>query len=397
MEGMRKRKRGESEEEAAGGKKPAVAAPAAGDADYRTGSRDGGDLRYVVAIAYDGGAFRGFQKQNAAQEAVCSSVSHAVEKAVAGATGARGDEVRVGPYSRTDAGTHARYNACLVSLTRAFAERIGGGRLDVAGMDTLMATAALNDAVESPSALRVLHAARVPAGTFIHGIRPKAKRYCYTIIHRPEAMTEEAASALAADLDPYSYAVKLRQRYMPMATLKVQEMAACVAMLVGRNDFREYQKPPAKGAVFREVFSARLLPVARSEAAYVLPASEPPTTFEAAFIDKVIDPAAVRAEHAAAADAAGDFAAALAAAPILCFEIAGTGFLRCMVRKLAYAIMDVGRGDMAVEDFAATLKGRHAVRWCAPAKALVLDAMWWGVQGRSAEEEAAAAELDDPE
>ncbi len=63
---------------------------------------------------------------------------------------------------------------------------------------------------------------------------------------------------------------------------------------------------------------------------------------------------------------------------LLRFEVTGTGFLRHMVRTIVGTLVDIGRGQMAVEDMAAIIESRDRARagQTAPAQGLML----WTVQ-----------------
>ena len=63
---------------------------------------------------------------------------------------------------------------------------------------------------------------------------------------------------------------------------------------------------------------------------------------------------------------------------LLCYEIAGTGFLRHMVRNIVGTLVDIGRGRRPVDDVAAILASRDRSRAAAtaPAHGLVL----WAVE-----------------
>ena len=59
---------------------------------------------------------------------------------------------------------------------------------------------------------------------------------------------------------------------------------------------------------------------------------------------------------------------------LLRFEITGTGFLRHMVRIIVGTLVDIGRGQMAVEEMAAIIESRDRRRagHTAPAHGLML-------------------------
>ncbi len=66
--------------------------------------------RYKLTIEYDGGPFRGWQRQSAGD-----SVQHALEDAVRGFCG---EDVQVIAAGRTDAGVHASGQVAHVDLSR---------------------------------------------------------------------------------------------------------------------------------------------------------------------------------------------------------------------------------------------------------------------------------------
>ena len=63
-----------------------------------------------------------------------------------------------------------------------------------------------------------------------------------------------------------------------------------------------------------------------------------------------------------------------AAARLLRFEITGNGFLRHMVRTIVGTLVDIGRGNMAVEQMAAIIESgdRSRAGQTAPAQGLML-------------------------
>eukprot|EP00754_Rhynchopus_humris_P019076 Rhum_TRINITY_DN14632_c16_g1::Rhum_TRINITY_DN14632_c16_g1_i1::g.106458::m.106458 len=107
--------------------------------------------RFLVRIAYDGAAFRGFQRQLQDDDAggCTPSVSFCLEHAAGTVLDlcchdlrlCRSLEVRVGGYSRTDAGTHAAENACL--LTVVTAEAAAAAAAEAADVDVEAALASL--------------------------------------------------------------------------------------------------------------------------------------------------------------------------------------------------------------------------------------------------------------
>jgi tRNA pseudouridine38-40 synthase len=69
-----------------------------------------------------------------------------------------------------------------------------------------------------------------------------------------------------------------------------------------------------------------------------------------------------------------DAAAAADGSRFFRFEITGTGFLRHMVRTIVGTLVDIGRGNMEVDDMRAILETRERARTgqTAPAQGLML-------------------------
>jgi tRNA pseudouridine38-40 synthase len=108
---------------------------------------------YAMRIAYDGGCFRGWQRQGTE-----STVQRALEDALAGSLG---EKVRVHGAARTDAGVHAEGQVASFSIRRALHLSDLSARALVAGVRILAAARA------SPS----FHARASAIG--------KRYRYCY--------------------------------------------------------------------------------------------------------------------------------------------------------------------------------------------------------------------------
>ena len=70
--------------------------------------------------------------------------------------------------------------------------------------------------------------------------------------------------------------------------------------------------------------------------------------------------------------------------PWLTLSVVGDGFLRGMVRGLAGTLLDVALGRRTVASFATLLEGgdRNAAGPTAPAHALTLERVWFGVRER---------------
>ena len=229
-----------------------------------------------------------------------------------------GQDATVIAAGRTDAGVHASGQVASVSLQRA---------TDPAGL-----VRALN--ARLPDAVRVLGAAPVE-DTFHARFHAKSKTYVYRVWNDDV-------------LSPFERAFSWHVR----TPLDRGAMAAAARLLEGPHDF----------AAFRAAGS------------------------ETEGTDRVIFRSSVHGGANGALDA-GRFPAAprcwsttpdLAPAPALVlYEIAGTGFLRHMVRNIVGTLVEIGKGRRSVEWIAEVLAGRDRRRAgpTAPAAGLFLAAV----------------------
>ena len=228
-----------------------------------------------------------------------------------------GRDAPVAAAGRTDAGVHASGQVASVSLKRA---------IDAAGL-----VRALN--AHLPDAVRVLGAAPVEE-TFHARFQAKSKTYVYRVWNDDV-------------LSPFELAFSWHVR----APLDSDAMASASRLLEGHHDFAAFQ---AAG-------------------------SEPAAT------DRVILRSRV---HSGATGAPDDsrFPAAphcwsaglgLPAPALVLYEIAGTGFLRHMVRNIVGTLVEIGSGRRSVEWMAEVLAGRDRARAgpTAPATGLFLVAV----------------------
>ncbi|MGH6901635.1 MAG: tRNA pseudouridine(38-40) synthase TruA [Geminicoccaceae bacterium] len=156
--------------------------------------------RYKLILEYDGGPFRGWQRQSEG-----ASVQDALEAAVRGFCG---EEVQVVAAGRTDAGVHAMGQVAHLDLARAVAP------------ETLRN--ALNHHLR-PHPVVVLEAALV-ADDFHARFSAKTRHYLYRIVNRRAPLTIEAHRAW----------------HVP-APLDAEVMHEAAQRLVGRHDFTSFR------------------------------------------------------------------------------------------------------------------------------------------------------------
>jgi tRNA pseudouridine38-40 synthase len=156
--------------------------------------------RYKLTIEYDGGPFRGWQRQSAGD-----SVQHALEDAVRGFCG---EDVQVIAAGRTDAGVHASGQVAHVDLSR------------------LVTPETLRNALNyhlRPRPVTVL-AAAVVADDFHARFSAKARHYLYRIVNRRAPLALEAGRA-----------------WQVPAALDVEIMQEAAQRLIGRHDFTSFR------------------------------------------------------------------------------------------------------------------------------------------------------------
>jgi tRNA pseudouridine38-40 synthase len=156
--------------------------------------------RYKLTLEYDGGPFRGWQRQSTG-----ASVQHVLEAAVRGFCG---EEVQVIAAGRTDAGVHARGQVAHVDLSR------------------LVTPETLRNALNyhlRPRPVTVL-AAAVVADDFHARFSAKARHYLYHIVNRRAPLALEAGRA-----------------WQVPAALDVEIMQEAAQRLIGRHDFTSFR------------------------------------------------------------------------------------------------------------------------------------------------------------
>jgi tRNA pseudouridine38-40 synthase len=156
--------------------------------------------RYKLTLEYDGGPFRGWQRQSEG-----ASVQDVLEAAVRGFCG---ETVQVVAAGRTDAGVHAMGQVAHLDLARVVAP------------ETLRN--ALNHHLR-PHPVVVLEAARV-ADDFHARFSAKTRHYLYRIVNRRAPLTIEAHRAW----------------HVP-ARLDAEAMHEAAQHLVGRHDFSSFR------------------------------------------------------------------------------------------------------------------------------------------------------------
>jgi tRNA pseudouridine38-40 synthase len=156
--------------------------------------------RYKLTLEYDGGPFRGWQRQSDGD-----SVQQALEDAVRGFCG---EEVRVVGAGRTDAGVHAAGQVAHLDLARAVTP------------ETLRN--ALNHHLR-PRPIAVLEAARVE-DDFHARFSATARHYIYRIVNRRASLTLEANRA-----------------WQVPTPLDAEVMHEAAQRLVGQHDFTSFR------------------------------------------------------------------------------------------------------------------------------------------------------------
>jgi tRNA pseudouridine38-40 synthase len=179
---------------------------------------------YALRLCYDGGRFRGFQRQPG-----LPSVQAALEDALA-AAGVRAP-LQVG--ARTDAGVHA------LAQVVSFSAR--------AALDPGALRRALNAAL--PDGVAVLEAARVPRAFHARG-SALARTYVYLVgAPAPEA------------LRPYAWSLPDARAFPDLAApaLDVGAMRAALTHAVGEHDFAGFARPGEQRGTVRTVLRAELV------------------------------------------------------------------------------------------------------------------------------------------
>jgi len=156
--------------------------------------------RYKLTLEYDGGPFRGWQRQGEGD-----SVQQALEDAVRGFCG---EDVQVAAAGRTDAGVHARGQVAHLDLSRAVTP------------ETLRN--ALNHHLR-PRPVAVLEAT-VVGDDFHARFSAKARHYLYRIVNRRAPLALEAGRA-----------------WQVPTPLDAEVMHEAAQRLVGRHDFTSFR------------------------------------------------------------------------------------------------------------------------------------------------------------
>jgi tRNA pseudouridine38-40 synthase len=156
--------------------------------------------RYRLTLEYDGGPFRGWQRQSDG-----GSVQQALEGAVRGFCG---EDVQAVAAGRTDAGVHARGQVAHLDLSRPVTP------------ETLRN--ALNYHLR-PRPIVVLAAAAVP-GDFHARFSAKARHYLYRIVNRRAPLALEAGRA-----------------WQVPTPLDAEIMHEAAQRLIGRHDFSSFR------------------------------------------------------------------------------------------------------------------------------------------------------------
>ncbi|HET6924074.1 MAG TPA: tRNA pseudouridine(38-40) synthase TruA [Anaeromyxobacteraceae bacterium] len=180
--------------------------------------------RYALRLAYQGSAFRGFQRQPGLPT---------VQEALAGALAALGIRARLEAAARTDAGVHA------LGQVVGFAAR--------ADLDPDALRAAVNR--ETPPELLCLEARRVPP-SFHARASAVSRRYLYLVGLPPPP-----------GLEPYAWALP-DERAFPGARpvrLDAEAMRAALAAAVGEHDFRAFARPGEQRGTVRTLERAQVV------------------------------------------------------------------------------------------------------------------------------------------
>jgi tRNA pseudouridine38-40 synthase len=239
--------------------------------------------RYALRLAYDGAAFRGFQKQPG-----LPSVQGALESALEALEPTLQRRGTIATAGRTDAGVHAQEQ--VVSFA-------AGGQIPP---DRLRAD--LNQAL--PPGLLCWGAAEVPL-RFHARFSAVEREYCYLVgTPAPEPLAGRCWSLP----DPRAF-----PDTPPATALDAGAMGVALASILGEHDFRGFARPSEDaGGTVRRVTSAEVL--------------------------------------------------AAPWAPLYAVRIAGTGFVRAMVRHLVGTAVAVGLGFLPASAVAEILARRERYR-----------------------------------
>ncbi len=179
--------------------------------------------RYALVVSYDGGAFRGWQRQPG-----LPSVQEALESALAAA----GVAARLAAAARTDAGAHA------LAQVASFSAR--------AALDPAALRAAVNRA--TPAALVCREAREVPL-SFHARASATSRRYAYLVGLPPPQ-----------GLAPYAWTLPDERAFPGVRPerLDVGAMRRALAGAIGRHDFAGFARPGEGPGSVRTLLSAEV-------------------------------------------------------------------------------------------------------------------------------------------
>ena len=241
---------------------------------------------YKITVAYDGTDFVGWQRQ-----ANGISVQALIEDALRELDGR---DVTVTGAGRTDAGVHALGQVAAFTIARELKP------------DAL--ARALN--AHLPHAIRVLTAMNAP--TAFHprfGARAKAYRYC---LWNGDVMS------------PF----ERRYAWHVPGPLDIEAMRTAARLLEGRHDFAAFRATGGSAATTeREIFISRIADCGL----------------------RIGGESAVESAVQSAIESAIESAIRNPQSAMLTYDIAGTGFLRHMVRIIVGSLVEIGRGRRPVE------------------------------------------------
>lgn len=267
--------------------------------------------RFLLTIAYEGAYFRGWQRQEASQEARMPSVSAALESAIRKA--ADTSDFSLHGSGRTDVGVHARAQTAHLEIS------------------TRLSLPTLQRAINSNLVEGVRILSIEPASEDFHAQRHvKQKTYRYFVLNRvgDGAITWPMLS---------------RWTWLVPQKLNVARMQKAIGRLEGTHDFAAFQNvgTPVQHTV-REIFSAECIHHPWENLG----------DFPWVPLGK----------------AAQDLR-------LIEFRLCGKGFLKQMVRNIAGTLVEVGKGNLAEADIDQILASKSRAQGgpTAPAEGLFLD------------------------
>jgi tRNA pseudouridine38-40 synthase len=285
---------------------------------------------FKVTLAYDGANFVGWQRQ-----ASGVSVQGLVEGALRELDGR---DVVVHGAGRTDAGVHALGQVASFTLDRPIASEV------------------LLRAVNArfPDSVRIVAADEVPV-SFHARFAATGKRYRYRIWNADLSSPFERAYAW----------------HVPGA-LDIEAMLEAATLLEGRHDFAAFQAAgsPTRSSE-REVFSSAMLVDRQAPI----------------FLDGLGDVAVTGKAAAGAKPGSGEASALRRLGALVEYEVAGSGFLRHMVRNIVGSLVEIGHRRRSVDWMRTVLNGRDRTLAgpTAPPHGLVLVSVQYGARSLAAE------------